>query len=167
MVKHPVIRRFSDRVVFVGRAVYGQMRVVWRLLIRIVWFASRRLPQPQPTAGTRRWLPFGGLFTVAVGLYYASVFEWLHYFDQYLSLEALHLHGHLRGWAPGPESWYPPTAFVQYEAGVHRTGSTFWTHIMQLSARLPYFIGTVEGWSMDMLYHTEFFYIVAAIYFIA
>lgn len=134
------------------------------LAVRLALFAARRLPSYITTRVNRK-LPVSGLLATSIGLYYLSVFEWLHYFDQYLSLEALHLHGHLRGWAPGTDHWTPATYFVQYEPGVLLTRPTFWQPINMIAARLPYFIGVVDGWHMDMLYHSEFFYIAAAVCF--
>jgi hypothetical protein len=135
------------------------------LLVRILGFTARFGSARIPTA-TYRGLPLCTTFIASVGLYYLSVFEWLHYFDQYLCLEALQTFGHLRGWARGTDVWAPMTDFVQFEVGVHSTKPTFWTNLQQLASRLPYLIGTADGWHINLLYHPEFFFLAAATCFI-
>lgn len=130
---------FSRTLVLGSQSIYGSPG--WRPTLKAVWYA----------------------LVVSVGLYYAAVVEWLHYFDQYLCLEQLSFYAYNRGWDWGNRKWRRPTEFVQYERGMVGNDPSWWDGLNMLLARMPYFFGTADGWFTTLVCHPEFLYLIVAI----
>lgn len=175
---------FVDFVVtFVGRFYYGRV-LIHRFRLALFWvytlvgyavsffwwlagFSRTFVLQPRLIYGPDSWQAvcrfMGYGFVVSIGLYYAAVVEWMHFFDQYLCLDQLSFFAYNRGWDWGNRKWKRAVEFAQYEHGFVGDLPSWWTGFNLLMARIPYFFSTIDGWSTTLICHPEFLYLVVSI----
>lgn len=121
-----------------------------------------------PSSGRFGRLPIGSGVLVSYTIlflcaaYFLFIFDWLHFYDQYLILSALDVWGLNLMWSKGIEEMRPYDDWVQYENGNLVAVPNWWRNLQAMIARLPYLVGAGISWSTLVRHHIEFTYLVVA-----